>query len=163
KKTPRLAHIPIVLLTGAFEPIDQARAAAVGCDAVLTKPFEPQLVIGRVKELLARPKQAQGPPEREAVPDSENAREGMCPFEHQPLNEGAAAEASDVDSYFDRLDRAFARLSSSSDAESTTTGTASTQTAPVPLSYTPSTSTREIPPPRPMPSLADAFAALLAA
>jgi CheY-like chemotaxis protein len=56
KNTPRLAHIPVVLLTGAFEPIDQARAAAVGCDGVLAKPFEPQLVIGRVKELLARPK-----------------------------------------------------------------------------------------------------------
>ena len=54
KNTPRLAHIPVVLLTGAFEPIDQARAAAVGCDGVLAKPFEPQLVIGRVKELLAR-------------------------------------------------------------------------------------------------------------
>ena len=54
KSTPRLAHIPVVLLTGAFEPIDQARAAAVGCDGVLAKPFEPQLVIGRVKELLAR-------------------------------------------------------------------------------------------------------------
>ena len=58
KGTPRLAHIPVVLLTGAFEPVDQARAAAVGCDGVLAKPFEPQLVIGRVKELLARPAQA---------------------------------------------------------------------------------------------------------
>src|SRR5215216_3699756 len=29
KNTPRLAHIPVVLLTGAFEPIDQARADAV--------------------------------------------------------------------------------------------------------------------------------------
>ncbi len=49
KDTPRLAHIPVVLLTGAFEPIDQAKAAAVGCDGVLAKPFEPQLVIGRVQ------------------------------------------------------------------------------------------------------------------
>ncbi len=32
KDTPRLAHIPVVLLTGAFEPINQAKAAAVGCD-----------------------------------------------------------------------------------------------------------------------------------
>src|ERR1700688_3892885 len=57
KQTPRLAHIPVVLLTGAFEPVDEAKAAAAGCDGVLAKPFEPQLVIGRVKELLARPKQ----------------------------------------------------------------------------------------------------------
>ena len=53
KQSPRLAHIPVVLLTGAFEPVDQARAAEAGCDGVLAKPFEPQLVIGRVKELLA--------------------------------------------------------------------------------------------------------------
>lgn len=52
KSRPKLAHIPVVLLTGAFEPVDQARAIAVGCDGVLAKPFEPQLVINRVKELL---------------------------------------------------------------------------------------------------------------
>src|SRR3954454_15198281 len=34
KKTPKLAHIPVVLLTGAFEPVDQAKATAVGCDGV---------------------------------------------------------------------------------------------------------------------------------
>src|SRR5438132_8916484 len=45
KQSPRLAHIPIILLTGAFEPVDQARAAELGCDGVLSKPFEPQLVI----------------------------------------------------------------------------------------------------------------------
>ena len=54
RQNPKLAHIPVVLLTGAFEPVDQARANEAGCDGVLAKPFEPQLVIGRVKELLAR-------------------------------------------------------------------------------------------------------------
>jgi CheY-like chemotaxis protein len=54
RRSSRLAHIPVVLLTGAFEPVDQARADEAGCDGVLAKPFEPQLVIGRVKELLAR-------------------------------------------------------------------------------------------------------------
>ena len=52
KQSPRLKHIPVLLLTGAFEPVDQARAVAAGCDGVLAKPFEPQLVIARVKELL---------------------------------------------------------------------------------------------------------------
>src|SRR4051794_41669881 len=61
KTTPRLSHIPVLLLTGAFEPVDQARATQAGCDGVLAKPFEPQLVIGRVKELLARaPRPAAG-------------------------------------------------------------------------------------------------------
>ena len=54
KHTPHLAHIPVVLLTGAFEPVDEAKANALGCDGVLAKPFEPQIVISRVKELLSR-------------------------------------------------------------------------------------------------------------
>jgi CheY-like chemotaxis protein len=53
KSTPHLAHIPVLLLTGAFEPVDEERAREAGCDGVLAKPFEPQMVITRVKELLA--------------------------------------------------------------------------------------------------------------
>jgi CheY-like chemotaxis protein len=54
KQSPRLAHIPVVLLTGAFEPADQDKISASGCDGVLGKPFEPQEVIARVKALLGR-------------------------------------------------------------------------------------------------------------
>jgi CheY-like chemotaxis protein len=53
KNTAHLAHIPVLLLTGAFEPVDEQRASAVGCDGVLAKPFEPHMVITRVRELLA--------------------------------------------------------------------------------------------------------------
>jgi CheY-like chemotaxis protein len=52
KKTPSLAHIPVLLLTGAFEPFDQGRATRVGCDGFLAKPFEPQTLIAKVKDLL---------------------------------------------------------------------------------------------------------------
>src|ERR671915_1009913 len=52
KRTPGLSHIPVLLLTGAFEPVDEGRAHASGCDGVLVKPFEPQQVIARVRELL---------------------------------------------------------------------------------------------------------------
>ncbi len=54
KKNPALAHIPVLLLTGAFEPFDQEKAARVGCDGFLAKPFEPQTLIAKVKDLLAR-------------------------------------------------------------------------------------------------------------
>ena len=54
KKHPALSHIPVLLLTGAFEPFDQERAARVGCDGFLAKPFEPQTLIAKVKELLAQ-------------------------------------------------------------------------------------------------------------
>ena len=54
KKSPQLSHIPVLLLTGAFEPFDQERAARVHCDGFLAKPFEPETLIAKVKELLAK-------------------------------------------------------------------------------------------------------------
>lgn len=63
KKTPATAHIPVLLLTGAFEPFDQERASRVGCDGFLAKPFEPQTLIAKVKDLLSRtPGRAGGAP-----------------------------------------------------------------------------------------------------
>ena len=53
KSNPNLKHIPVLLLTGAFKPVDEMRARAIGCDGVLVKPFEPQQVINRVRDLLA--------------------------------------------------------------------------------------------------------------
>jgi CheY-like chemotaxis protein len=52
KSNPATAQIPVLLLTGAFEPFDQERASRVGCDGFLAKPFEPQTLIAKVKELL---------------------------------------------------------------------------------------------------------------
>jgi CheY-like chemotaxis protein len=54
KTNADLKHIPVLLLTGAFEPFDQERARNAGCDGFLAKPFEPQTLISKVKELLAR-------------------------------------------------------------------------------------------------------------
>lgn len=113
KDTPHLAHIPVVLLTGAFEPIDQAKAAAVGCDGVLAKPFEPQLVIGRVKELLATPKRPAASPAAAKPPVPEPAALWGAPSA-APSSPGDVAKApppGDSGDYFDRLDQAFANLS----------------------------------------------------
>ena len=52
KKSPALRHIPVLLLAGAFEPVDEGRARASGSDGVLVKPFEPKHLVARVKELL---------------------------------------------------------------------------------------------------------------
>jgi CheY-like chemotaxis protein len=47
-----LKQIPVLLLTGAFEPFDQERARKAGCDGFLAKPFEPQTLISKVRQLL---------------------------------------------------------------------------------------------------------------
>lgn len=110
KDTPNLAHIPVVLLTGAFEPIDQAKAAAVGCDGVLAKPFEPQLVIGRVKELLARPKRPAASP---AAPLPPQLPALWAPPRAVPEFPGDFAKAPPpavASDYFDQLDQVFANL-----------------------------------------------------
>jgi CheY-like chemotaxis protein len=57
KGRPDLSHIPVLLLAGAFEPVDDVRAQQVKCDGVLVKPFEPQQVVARVRELVERGKQ----------------------------------------------------------------------------------------------------------
>jgi len=54
RKSSRLSHVPVLLLAGAFEPVDRARVQQVGCDGVLIKPFEPQQLVSTVKDLLAR-------------------------------------------------------------------------------------------------------------
>lgn len=52
KRRPDLKHIPVLLLAGAFEAVDDARAEQIGSDGVIIKPFEPQHLLMRVRELL---------------------------------------------------------------------------------------------------------------
>src|SRR5260370_21233669 len=41
KTDASLAHIPVILLVGAFDPLDEQEAQRVGADGVLKKPFVP--------------------------------------------------------------------------------------------------------------------------
>jgi len=52
RSKPELKDVPVLLLTGAFETVDEARLAASGANGFIEKPVEPNHVIGRVKELL---------------------------------------------------------------------------------------------------------------
>ena len=94
KGDPEFAHIPVLLLTGAFEPIDEARARAVGCDGVLVKPFEPQMVISRVRDLLAG--------------NRVGATTGGSAHTASATPAPAVAPAGSLEDYFDRLDAALA-------------------------------------------------------
>ena len=112
KSRPKLAHIPVVLLTGAFEPIDQARAAAAGSSDVLAKPFEPQMVINRVKELLGRKRPDEDGNLAPAEMGSFAAAQPQMGNPQPPgrVSSEDAAEPVSLDDYFDQLDAAFSNL-----------------------------------------------------
>jgi CheY-like chemotaxis protein len=116
KSRPKLAHIPVVLLTGAFEPIDQVRCSAAGSSDVLAKPFEPQMVINRVKELLGKKRQNEEEPSdalprqtmpAPTVPESVGQIAKPAPANGQATDEGGSLS---LDDYFDQLDAAFSNL-----------------------------------------------------
>jgi CheY-like chemotaxis protein len=113
KSHPDFRNIPVVLLTGTFEPFDPDRAEKAGCDAVVTKPFESQSLIHKVEELIASAQSAASAasavaePEPSASPWMEEAPEetpeeiGQAPassfstagndaFTHEPDIFGAA-------------------------------------------------------------------------
>ena len=146
---PDLATLPVVLLTGAFDAVDQERVAAVKAAGVLAKPFEPQMVIAKVREVLGGP----------AAP--------------APAAPPATAPTGSADDYFERLDRAFATLTPTLEPRAvppkmpppvvgpTTPGAPDGPFAPVapPEAAGPASATAT----RPEPSgLADTFATLLA-
>ena len=54
RSSEHVAQTRVVLLTGAFEPVEELRSRQLGIDGVLAKPFEPQVAIGLVKRLLAQ-------------------------------------------------------------------------------------------------------------
>lgn len=132
KRDPALEHIPVMLLTGAFEPVDSERASEVGCDGVLVKPFEPQAVVGHVRELLGLD------PVEEASAHSqvESAGAGIAlELEDDAPPTGAVGVGLDgvtdaalsgestesLSSYLDQLDAAFERIPGErSDEESST-------------------------------------------
>ena len=49
---PVLRSVPIIMLAGTFESFDRQRGAQAGANDVITKPFESQVLVGKVKQLL---------------------------------------------------------------------------------------------------------------
>ncbi len=61
KDNPDLAHIPVVLLVGAFEQFDASAAEKARCDASLTKPFDTNELVKTVRHLLGGPEMTEIP------------------------------------------------------------------------------------------------------
>jgi CheY-like chemotaxis protein len=139
-RTPRLAGVPVLLLMGAFDTLDEQRVRQSGAAGVVVKPFEPGLVIKRVKELLgfggndrppasgpARMVTPAGPPPLRppagprGVGPPPPPRDADIPVPPSAWDElrassGLSADTAHVegqatgDDYFDRLDAAFDSL-----------------------------------------------------
>ena len=52
KANPALRHIPIIAVTSYALSGDETRAFEAGCDAYITKPFQPQNVLEKIKTYL---------------------------------------------------------------------------------------------------------------
>ena len=83
-----LSHIPVILLVGAFDPLDEQEAQRVGADGVLKKPFvPPDPLISMVKSALQRagvslekePAVAEKAPEKAPVGGARVAKEVLSP------------------------------------------------------------------------------------
>jgi len=108
KRDPSTADIPVLLLTGTFEPFDEKRAESVGAIGHLTKPFESHALVSRVDELIAagggesEPAAPVADPEAPAaVPETpapvvSTEPEMAEPAMAQPVAEAAVEQPSDV-------------------------------------------------------------------
>ncbi len=96
KEDPRTALLPVVMLAGTMEPLDDARASDVKSDGSLTKPFETSRLIRLVKDLV------EIPPEQEVfepVLEEEVAiePEALAPeLQEEELVEGPAEDSTDM-------------------------------------------------------------------
>jgi CheY-like chemotaxis protein len=126
-----LSHIPVLLLAGAFEPVDETRAQQVHSDGVLVKPFEPQHVISRVRDLIEMSRSASSRPAT-VIPETPSQAQPSPSAQTRTYGAPANAEpaaviatsnrnvGSKLDDYFDRLDAAFAELGGDANKHSTT-------------------------------------------
>lgn len=103
KRNPSTSSVPVILLTGAFEPFDKNYARSVLADDFITKPFESAELINKVKALISNyesfkdvPHWDEELPEEEAKEETEMLSEE---FESEiAISEGLAEIGSKVSS-----------------------------------------------------------------
>jgi len=84
KADPNLAGVPVLLLTGTFEPFDEERARAAGAEDWIAKPFESQALIDKVEDLLAKGGQAHPAPATVSPETVKAAPTPVSPAESRP-------------------------------------------------------------------------------
>lgn len=94
KQDPGLQDVPVLLLTGTFEPFDEEKAVSSGANGWIAKPFESQALIEKVEALIgggpaATPAQTAGPAQPAAPqPPAQPAAPPAPPQSSAPDNWG---------------------------------------------------------------------------
>jgi len=89
KSSSEWLHLPVILLTGTFEPFDRDRAIAAGCSEIITKPFEARKLVDTVERLIGGPDvQTPEPDDGPAMADDED----VWPEEATPIDAPTEAE-----------------------------------------------------------------------
>ncbi|ALC15908.1 putative histidine kinase [Desulfuromonas soudanensis] len=107
RQDPGLSHVPVLLLTGTFEPFDEGKARQAGATDWISKPFESQGLIDRVEKLLAATvapaaaavvsPSASVPPAAPAAEVEEEVWDDFAEPEEFSFEEVAAAPAEDLE------------------------------------------------------------------
>ena len=95
KQNPRTAGIPVILLAGAFEPIDEGLLRTVGADDFIIKPFESQELISKINAALTMA--AAGEEEAVVVDEGEEVFEIVEEAEEIPAAGGVEGAGLDED------------------------------------------------------------------
>lgn len=91
RQQPHLNAVPVLLLAGATDPVDEQRLHDSGANGVLEKPFEPSHVISRVKELLGmKTPPASAPTRLVTTPETAPVRPGSSGSTVRPPGAGSA-------------------------------------------------------------------------
>ena len=114
KGDPATARIPVVLLSGTFEPFDRERADRVGSDLVVSKPFDAHQLLERIDALLAR---------SPAAPAAFSPEEEPAPFEAVSFDDtltagGHPPAETEVDPFGPNHDFSFSTPSEGRDRDS---------------------------------------------
>jgi hypothetical protein len=110
KSQPELSGVPVLLMGGAFEPVDEARAAQAGSDGVVVKPLEPRQLVERVRSLL----QEASSGARDYPGSMTGGSRLTDSLAEQSTTEQTERASNDgLDDYFDQLDAALGHLGAS--------------------------------------------------
>src|SRR4030067_3215095 len=95
KQDPGLRHIPVILLSGTFEPLNNKEARRVKADDHIVKPFQSQELREKVKNLLAKPPAPAVPAEPEK-PLAVHEKKAPLPADIWEVGDFMGTEESDA-------------------------------------------------------------------